>query len=136
MFPEFTAARADYPANWAPSYERVVIGFRVIDADTVELIIDQGFHDYRAETFRLPEFDAYETRGPNRERGREASSRLVELLTNADAVKVVSIKNPRGETAQGKYGRYIAELFIYQPALIGGWVRVTSILAAEGFEKP
>lgn len=136
MIDDLTIARTDSPPGWSPNYERRVLAFRVIDGDTVELMIDQGFHECRVETFRFAGFDAFETRGPNRLRGRQARDRLQRMLQDADGIKVVSERSSRGQAEQGKYGRWIATLFVYHASWHGGWHEVSRILATEGFEKP
>ena len=54
---------------------------RVIDGDTVDVIIDAGFHSFRKERLRLLGVNAPEMHGPSKEDGEEARAfTLTKLL--------------------------------------------------------
>jgi micrococcal nuclease len=76
---------------------------RVVDGDTVDLIVDLGFRVKAHHRFRLINIDAPEPRGVTREPGLKASSFLTELL--ADKSLVVH------STKTGKYGRWLAQVW-------------------------
>tara|TARA_R100000808_G_scaffold18583_1_gene40680 strand:- start:1483 stop:1851 length:369 start_codon:yes stop_codon:yes gene_type:complete len=81
---------------------------KVIDGDTIRVVLDLGFHLRYNATCRLYGIDAYETRGEERDRGKEAKACLEELIEGAE-LSCVTHKNRRKQ--QGKYGRWLIELF-------------------------
>jgi micrococcal nuclease len=80
-----------------------VLSFRVIDGDTLAAEIDQGFHTFRRETFRLARINAPEM---NTEEGQRAKYELSQkLLLAPEPITLQSIKTE-------KYGRWLAEVFV------------------------
>lgn len=80
-----------------------VLNFRVIDGDTVEAIVDQGFRTRRQETFRLARINAPEMNTPAGKAAKAAlDSRLEATLAK---ITLTSIKTE-------KYGRWLCELFV------------------------
>jgi endonuclease YncB( thermonuclease family) len=80
---------------------------RVIDGDTVELIIDLGFDTQRKERFRLYGIDAPEMRTAA---GKEAKAWLREVLQPLEAIYVQTIQLAT-KAKRDKYGRFLAVLF-------------------------
>ena len=79
----------------------------VYDGDTVTADVDLGFSTWRrGERLRLFGIDAPEVRGADRERGLVARDALRERVMGRDVV-VCTIKD-----RTGKYGRYLAELWL------------------------
>ena len=76
---------------------------KIVDADTVDLDVDLGFHVHIRERFRLAGIDAWETRGSEREKGLVAKEWLRERLEGR-GIEVKVMKN------KGKYGRWICYL--------------------------
>jgi micrococcal nuclease len=99
-------------------YHFKVISFRVIDGDTVEATIDQGFHTMRKEAFRLARINAPEM---NTEAGVKAKYELSTKLFQG-TVTLSSIKTE-------KYGRWLAEVYV-------GDENVNDWLVEQGFAKP
>jgi len=92
-----------------PDYCYNAIINRVVDGDTVDAQIDLGFNIFIRERLRIANIDAPETYGVKKdsaeyEAGMVAKNRLVELVDG----KQVTIKTEK----KGKYGRYIAEIFV------------------------
>lgn len=80
---------------------------RVIDGDTIEVMVDLGFYTWKEVTVRLYGINTPETRTKDleeKERGLAAKKRLTELLSNRE-FKLVS-------KGIGKYGRCLGEIFI------------------------
>lgn len=80
---------------------------RVVDGDTIDLIVDLGFHIFHAHRFRLHGINAPEIRTRDldeKERGMIAFERLEELCPIGSQVKVVSV-------GTGKFGRYIGIIY-------------------------
>lgn len=79
---------------------------RVVDGDTVDLNIDLGFGIYTRQRFRIGGINAPEPRGEERDAGLEASAFLVDMLEDAHSITIQTSKE------KGKYGRYIADIFV------------------------
>lgn len=78
----------------------------VYDGDTVTAQIDLGMNVSVTEKLRLHNLDAPEIRGDERPDGLISRDRLREKILD----KEVIIKTFKDKT--GKYGRYIAEIFL------------------------
>ena len=86
---------------------RVEKVIRVIDGDTVELLIDLGFNTLTQQKIRLRAIDAPEIRGPEREEGLKSKTYLEYLLNNND-VEQLYVETVKDK--QGKYGRYLCTI--------------------------
>jgi len=82
---------------------------RVVDADTVDVIIDIGFSVFVKKRVRLYGIDAYESRTRDKEekkKGLAAKARLIELLKkNGNHFILISHE-------LGKYGRVLGEILL------------------------
>lgn len=78
---------------------------RVVDGDTVDLIIDLGFNVSLKERFRLLGINAPEVRGPEKVRGKEATAALQKLIEDTPELIVRTEKD-----SKGKYGRWLCWL--------------------------
>ena len=82
---------------------------RVVDADTVDVIIDIGFSVFVKKRVRLYGIDAYESRTRDKEekkKGLAAKARLIELLKkNGNHLILISHE-------LGKYGRVLGEILL------------------------
>jgi micrococcal nuclease len=96
---------------------------RVVDADTIDLDIDLGFSIHSKQRVRLARVDAWEVRGEEREQGQVAKARVEELLPLG---KVVYVQTHKDKT--GKYGRYIAEIWLSAASP----VNLSDLLVEEG----
>jgi micrococcal nuclease len=83
---------------------------RVVDGDTVDLIIDLGFDTLRKERFRLYGIDAPEMRT---EAGKEAKAWLWEALQPLETIYVQTIQLST-KAKRDKYGRFLAVLYNWQ----------------------
>jgi len=84
---------------------------RVVDGDTVDLIVDLGFSISIKERFRLFGIDAPESRTKDLKeklRGIESTKFLIELLENMTGDLVVTTLKDK----KGKYGRWIGTLWM------------------------
>jgi micrococcal nuclease len=99
----------------------------VYDGDTLRADVDLGFFTWiRNEQFRLARLDTPEIRGDERAEGLIARDRLRELVLDRDVVIETEKK--------GKYGRYIAEVFLEDDD--GTFVNVNDVLLDEGLATP
>jgi micrococcal nuclease len=80
---------------------------RVVDGDTVDLIIDLGFGTSRKERFRLYGIDAPEM---NTAEGKAAKAWLREALQFREAIYVQTIQLET-KAKRDKYGRFLAVLY-------------------------
>ena len=87
---------------------------RVVDGDTVGLVIDLGFDTSRKERFRLYGIDAPELRTKE---GKEAKAWLWEALQPLEAIYVQTIQLST-KAKRDKYGRFLAVLYGELPALV------------------
>jgi micrococcal nuclease len=95
---------------------------RAYDADTITVDVDLGMHvTLHGITLRLARIDAPEVRGPERPEGLAARDFLRELVVGQDVV-VQTFKD-----AVGKYGRYIAEVWVGE-----GRLNMSDHLVAHG----
>ena len=83
---------------------------RVIDGDTVELLVDLGFHSHKVDRFRLSKIDAPELRGDNKEKGALAKTYLESLILNRPEEWPLKILV---EKDHDSFGRWLGELFIW-----------------------
>jgi micrococcal nuclease len=91
-------------------YEYRAEVLRVVDGDTVDMLIDCGFSTFRKERVRLYGIDAPESRTRDKEekkRGLAAKARLQELIKNTK--KKIIIKTELDK--KGKYGRILGVLW-------------------------
>jgi endonuclease YncB( thermonuclease family) len=136
MFNEYMSHYDGGPTGWSPPFEYRVLAARVVDGDTVDLVVDVGFRQLLEDRFRLGEdFDAWERKRPTLEEGNAARDRLAELLRQAQGLKVRTEKDSRQRALRGKFGRYIAVLYAYIPERGEGWTDVAAILRDEGHAK-
>ncbi len=84
---------------------------RMYDADTLRLSIDLGFGVWLCnQAVRLYGIDAWEVRGPEREKGLAAKAFAEELILGQE----IYIRSHQDR--KGKYGRWLAEVFIVSPS--------------------
>lgn len=84
---------------------------RVVDGDTVDLLVDLGFNVMISERFRLYGLNAPEVRGKERKDGLASAAILRGWCKGKDII-VETLKDKKG-----KYGRYIAILWLDEVSL-------------------
>jgi len=98
----------DVPVFTKPVYVyRVLEITKVVDADTMDVVLDLGLHVRTHRRLRFMGMNAWEVRGEEREKGLIAKERFEEMLANNDAVYVQTVMD-----AEGKYGRVLAWIWI------------------------
>lgn len=85
---------------------------RVVDGDTLDVVLDLGFSITVKVRLRLHGVDTPEIYGVKKEsaeyaRGKEASKRVQELLDDAQYVLIRTYKH-----IKEKYGRYLADVYM------------------------
>lgn len=102
---------------------------RVVDGDTLDLVVDLGFHVQIHERFRLSDIDTPELNSSNpieREAAKAAKARVEELCPVGSSVIVVSQKT-------GKFGRWLA-VIVFE--LDGNLVSLNQLLLDSGHAVP
>ena len=113
-----------------PDYTYKVTVDRVVDGDTVDVLIDVGFKTKVFKRLRLVELDTEELRDRDpirREGAQNAKARMEEILFNADAVFVQTYLD-----STGKYGRLLATIWVEKD---GDLTNVNEQMVLEGFQK-
>lgn len=107
---------------------------KIVDADTVDLIVDLGFGVHKQDRFRLFGIDAWEVRGPERPKGLLAKAFLDAQINKAygegGELVVRTVRATNGRDKQGKYGRYLATLFVVRKD--GTRLDLNELLVKEG----
>ena len=80
---------------------------RVVDGDTVELMIDLGFSQFTKQTMRLYGIDAPEMRTKE---GKAAKAWLEDDLQPLEAIYVQTLQH-KTKAKRDKYGRFLAVLY-------------------------
>lgn len=99
---------------------------KVVDGDTVDLVVDLGFHVQVRERFRLAGIDTPELRSSDpeeRERAKAAKARVLELCPVGSDVIVVAEKT-------GKFGRWLGVILFTVEDI--GLVNLNDLLVDEG----
>jgi len=113
-----------------PSYiYRVKEVLRVIDGDTVDILIDVGFYTSIRKRIRMLDIDTDELRGgtvDTKTRAKLAKTRLEKLLATGD----VYIQTRMDAT--GKYGRLLGNFYTVNGETV---IDVNGTLVEEGYEK-
>lgn len=86
--------------------------YGVVDGDTIDVVIDQGFSTYRRERLRLKAIDTAEIYGASDDRGTATEQRQFVIDWLAEATGTDAPEWPLAVTTEetGKYGRYVAEV--------------------------
>ena len=101
---------------------------RVVDGDTIDVLVDLGFHMSVEMRLRLAGIDTPELHSPDdalRARAVRARARVIELLPLGVTFRVETIKDKTE-----KYGRYLAWI---TPA--GATATLNAMLVSEGLAK-
>ena len=83
---------------------------KVVDGDTVDVLIDVGFSTYRKERVRLYGINAPESRTRNKEekvKGLAAKARLKDILKEFGKHFIIKTEIDK----KGKYGRILGQIF-------------------------
>ena len=88
-------------------YIRDAVVDRVVDGDTLDLMVDLGFGTFKKIRVRLLGIDCPEIRGKEKVAGRAAREFVTRLRIQTPSR--VSVKTTKYK--KGKYGRYLAEVY-------------------------
>ncbi len=94
---------------------------RIVDADTLDIAVDLGFHMQFTDRFRLFGVDAFEVRGSEREKGLRAKQAVIEVVAvNQGRCRIETLKDERG-----KYGRWLAVVYLSTIGSLNSWLITT-----------
>lgn len=108
---------------------------RIIDGDTVEVLLDLGLDTFHKVKLRLARVDTPETYGVKKESaeykaGKIATAFVEEWVKKTNSqIKVITIKDKKG-----KYGRYLAEVYAVEGD--NKDQNLNDVLLSEGLAKP
>lgn len=94
----------------------------IIDADTLKLDVDLGFHTWLRATFRLARINTPELMTLD---GARAKAFVVERLNEATAIRIQSSRSE-------KYGRWLCELNFQTAASQFQWTNLNNLLLESG----
>jgi len=100
---------------------------RVVDGDTLDVMIDLGFNTHIKRRIRMHGINAPESRTRDLEekaRGLASKERLIELLDEDNIVMK--------SHGKGKFGRVLGELFVKKE---NEYISINDSLVKEGFAK-
>lgn len=111
---------------------------RVVDGDTIDVVIDLGFDVCTKQRVRLLGIDTPESRTSDAEEkkfGLLSKKKLMEWCTKAVASEKddieIELRCPEADS-RGKFGRILAEVWVYDE----GWVNVNKWLCDQGYAVP
>jgi micrococcal nuclease len=100
----------------------------VYDGDTVTVDIDLGIKTWiHEEKLRLYRINAPELRGDEREAGLKSRDYLRSLIDGKE-IFIETIKDK-----QGKYGRYLAEIWLKQEN--DTWININDLMVNDGYAE-
>jgi len=112
----------EIPADVPHWYRARVV--KVVDADTIDVIVELGFNTQAHERLRWYRINAWETRGEEREKGLAAKAWVAALIDG----KMVWIHTVAGNSVdsdkKGKYGRWLADVWFEGKCLNDELVRL------------
>ena len=86
---------------------------RVIDGDTVVLLVDRGMHEFAVLKVRLAGIDAPEMRPRQGTPESRAAEKILATQTTARLAELIEGKEVMVKTHRtGKYGRWLAEIYL------------------------
>jgi micrococcal nuclease len=109
-----------------------VIAEKVVDGDTVDLLIDLGFDVFVKKRVRLYGIDTPECRSvdPNEKKyGLLAKQTVEELLSRSDRIRLCCSKDH-----EDKYGRVLGELWVFNSD--GKWINLNNWLCKNCLAVP
>jgi micrococcal nuclease len=90
-----------------PDYSRFCTAHRVIDGDTIEVLVDLGFRRFSRERIRLAFIDAPEVHGATRADGDAATDFAKQWLATAEAAGPLILLSHKADS----FGRWLGSLY-------------------------
>lgn len=86
------------------NYTRIAQVQRIIDGDTIDVLVDCGFRRYSRERLRLARINTPEIRGNEREQGLIAKAFVEKAMPEGSVIAFTSLK-------EDAFGRWLSEIF-------------------------
>lgn len=99
----------------------------VYDGDTFTLNVDLGMKTHLIEKIRLARVNTPEVRGAEKEQGKQVRDHVKELILGKDII--IHTRKDK----EGKYGRYIAEVFFQNTE--EEWINLNDYLLEQELAK-
>ncbi|RLI60433.1 MAG: hypothetical protein DRO67_09050 [Candidatus Asgardarchaeum californiense] len=103
---------------------------RVVDGDTIDVLVDLGFDTFKKERLRLYGIDTPECRTRNlkeKEKGLAAKAFVIDKICDKEIMISTEEK--------GKFGRYLALVYYKHDSNDGLYVCLNEELVEEGYAK-
>ncbi len=100
---------------------------RVVDGDTVDLVVDLGFYLTGAMRFRLYGINCPEVHGATKAAGDKATARTTQLIAGLDGDWPLRIHTYKSDD----FGRWLATIWVGDAD-----VSINDVLVNEGFAVP
>jgi micrococcal nuclease len=107
-----------------PAYIRLCTLHRVVDGDTLDLMVDLGFKRYSRERIRLMGVDTPETHGETREAGDAATAFVIEWCKTCELPLVLESHK------KDSFGRWLGSLYRQEEGGVMGESLADALLAA------
>jgi endonuclease YncB( thermonuclease family) len=118
-----------HPMQFEPAFVRGVCEY-VVDGDTCDVLVDEGFYDYAYITVRIKDFNAPELNSSNATERVHAfeARRFAEsvLLQNGGFVRLITFRDRQ------TFGRFVADLWYWNGS---EWKDFVETMKANGFER-
>jgi len=108
-------------------YTYLVKILKVIDGDTIDVLIDLGFSIWVKQRIRFANINAPEIKGKEKRKGLKAKKFVENQLKESKLIKLKIFKMKKG-----KYGRYIANVYFYDGVF---WRNLNDILVSKKLAK-
>jgi micrococcal nuclease len=124
---EFVGTAVPFPGGTYRAF-----GLRAVDGDTLDLLIDLGFSEYRTERVRLARVNTPELSSTDIHEASLARAAKAETVRLTEG-RVLTIKSAKPNLALDPYGRWIAEVWVM---VRGHELWLSDHLLAQGLAKP
>lgn len=105
------------------TYVRKATVRRIIDGDTIEVLVDCGFRRFSVETLRILGVDTPEVRGASKQEGLISKAFVAETIPVGSEVVLKSQKSD-------SFGRWLAEVFYEESE--GVYLNLAEVLIEKG----
>ena len=112
-------------------YEYNAIVTKIYDGDTITVDIDLGFGVWmKKQSIRLYGIDTPEIRGEERPEGLISKAMLMKWVPVGSDILLKTYKD-----SKGKYGRWLAEIYVPDEATTGAMININEKLVQGGYAK-
>ncbi len=99
---------------------------RILDGDTFTATVDLGFDLITRQGFRLMNYNAPETKGEEKPKGKIAHKALIDLLDNHDSISL-------RVHSRDAFGRWLVDVLPLEGLTFDGYPDAAAALVGQGF---